>query len=63
METYLKNTTGKLCFKHAVKKVIEGKGQDIEIEVFDNTDCGASGCWWIGSCYECNKKESKKQKE
>lgn len=63
MESYLEDTKGKLCFKHAVKKVIEGGGRDIKITVFDDSDCGQSGCWWVGDCYECNKEVEKEKGE
>ena len=56
MIVYLEDTEGRLCFRHAVKKALEGSC-DVEIKTYDDSDCGETGYWWIGDCYECNKKE------
>lgn len=59
METYLEDTNGVLCFKHAVEKAVAGAG-DIRLKVYDDDDCGQSGCWWLGGCYECDQDKKAK---
>lgn len=55
MIVYLENFNGEeICFKHAVKAAIE-KGENISLKGYDDSDCGESGAWHLGSCVECNK--------
>ena len=43
-----------LCFNHAVKAVMKDN-ENISINVTDDSDCGESGCWWVGICKKCNE--------
>lgn len=54
MRVYLQDNKGVLCFRHAVKKALNEESNPT-LEVVDDDACGQSGCWWIGSCYECEK--------
>lgn len=58
MKVYLQNNEGKeVCFKHAVQRVM--KNERVDMNAYDDFDCGQSGCWWIGGCVDCESEEAK----
>lgn len=56
MITYLTIDGAEVCFNHAVKAVVE-EDADVEINTYDDSDCGDSGAWHIGVCIKCHPPE------
>ena len=55
VQVYLEDKNGnQICFKHAVKAALEND-ERISMHAHDDSDCGASGAWLIGSCKKCEE--------